>query len=124
MNERTTVAALLALLALVDPGAANAAPAKAAAALPAKERVITLEVTGKGFEPADLELKAGEPVRLRITRRTDRTCAKEVVVPGYVEKTELPLNQPVEIAFTPKEAGSIRYGCAMGQMAGGVLTIR
>ena len=127
MNDRMTTAALLALLALVGPGTAAAAdaPARAPAGKAATgEQVFDLEVTSKGFQPANLQVKAGVPVRLRITRRSDRTCAKDVVVVGHVEKTELPLDKPVEVTFTPKEAGELKYGCSMDQMVGGAIAVR
>ncbi len=85
---------------------------------------IEMEVTEAGFVPASLEVKAGQPVKLRITRKTDSTCAKDVEVPGHVPTTELPLGKPVEIAFTPSKAGTLRYGCSMGQMIGGVLVVQ
>jgi plastocyanin domain-containing protein len=33
------------------------------------------------------------------------------------------LNEPVKIAFTPKKAGELKYGCGMGQMISGVLLV-
>lgn len=125
MNARTipttfvAAATLLVLPALADAGS----PSRAEAGKSAAEQMIELEVTSKGFQPANLQVKAGIPVRLRITRRSDRTCAKDVVVVGHVQRTELPLDQPVEITFTPKVAGTLRYGCSMNQMVGGVITV-
>ena len=83
-----------------------------------QEQKVTLAVTDKGFEPASVRVKAGRPVRLVVTRKTDRTCAKEIVVQGYGIQKSLPLNKPVELRFTPKKAGAIRYTCAMDMIAG------
>ena len=85
---------------------------------------IALKLTEQGFEPADFTVKKGEPLKLVITRTTDVTCAKEIVVDEYAIRTELPLGKPVAVTFTPAKAGTLRYGCAMEKMVGGVITVR
>ena len=84
---------------------------------------IDVTVTRKGFEPSPIKVKKGEPVTLVITRTVEKTCATEVVVPGYDVKEKLPLNTPVTISFTPTKTGELKYGCAMKQMVGGILTV-
>ncbi|MCY1020693.1 cupredoxin domain-containing protein [Pyxidicoccus sp. MSG2] len=111
-----------------DTGATKAeATAPSAPSAPEKReggvRVVELTVTEKGYEPSPVNLKKGEPVKLVVTRKTDQTCATEVVMDGYDINTPLPLNQPVEIAFTPKESGKLVYGCAMGKMISGVFMV-
>jgi plastocyanin domain-containing protein len=86
-------------------------------------RVITLSVTEKGYEPSPLTLKKDEPVKLVVTRTTDHTCATEIIVKDYGINAPLPLNTPVEIAFTPNKTGTLTYGCAMGQMISGVFMV-
>jgi plastocyanin domain-containing protein len=87
-------------------------------------RVVDIAVTEKGYEPSPVSLKKGEPVKLVVTRKTDQTCATEVVMDdGYNINTPLPLNQPVEITFTPKESGKLVYGCHMGKMVSGVFMV-
>lgn len=104
--------------------AAQAPAAAAPAAKPAEgPRTITLTVTEKGYEPSPLTLKKDEPVKLVVTRNTDQTCATEIVMKDYGINTPLPLNTPVEIAFTPSKTGTLTYGCAMGQMISGVFTV-
>jgi plastocyanin domain-containing protein len=85
---------------------------------------IALKLTEQGFEPADFSVKKGEPLKLVITRTTDVTCAKEIVVDEYAIRTELPLGKPVAVTFTPAKAGALRYGCAMDKMVGGVITVQ
>jgi plastocyanin domain-containing protein len=85
---------------------------------------IALKLTEQGFEPADFTVKKGEPIKLLITRTTDVTCAKEIVVDEYAIRTELPLNKPVVVSFTPSKTGALRYGCAMDKMVGGVITVQ
>jgi plastocyanin domain-containing protein len=88
------------------------------AASKASEQKIALAVTSNGFEPATINVRAGRPVRLIITRRVERTCATAIVLKDYGVKRTLPLNQPVEVRFTPKKAGAIRYACGMDMIAG------
>ena len=84
---------------------------------------IEMAVTEEGFEPANVTLKKGQPVHLIVTRKTDQTCATEIVIDEYNVRAALPLNQPVSVTFTPTQGGEIKYGCGMEKMIGGVLTI-
>lgn len=92
-------------------------------AAPTRSGNIEMSVTENGFEPADVKLKKGAPVTLVITRKTDKTCATEIVIDEHNINTKLPLNQAVTVSFTPNKGGQLRYGCAMEKMIGGVFTI-
>ncbi|MCY1081161.1 cupredoxin domain-containing protein [Archangium lansingense] len=105
------------------PTAAPAAAPSQPAAKPGEPRTIALSVTEKGYEPSPVTLKQGEPVKLVLTRTTDHTCATEIVLEEYNINTPLPLNQPVEVAFTPNKTGKLVYGCAMGKMISGVFMV-
>lgn len=85
--------------------------------------MVELTVTAKGFEPSPVQVKGGQPVKLIVTRKTDTTCATEIVIPGYDIHEKLPLDTPVTVTFTPKKSGELRYGCAMDQMIAGVLIV-
>lgn len=102
-----------------------AAPDKAAPGTnPSRVSVL---VTEKGFEPATIPAQAGKPVTLAITRKTERTCATEIVFKNadgkLTEKTPLPLDKEVEVTYTPQAPGQVQFGCAMGLMIAGVLTV-
>jgi plastocyanin domain-containing protein len=102
---------------------ASAPAAASTAAAPAKDvKVIALSVTDDGFVPANLRVKAGQKVRLVVTRKVERTCATEIVIKDQGIDQKLPLNQPVTIEFTPKKAGTLRYACAM-DMVGGTIAV-
>jgi plastocyanin domain-containing protein len=105
--RRVTLFAVLAL-----PLGAIAAP-----------RVVQMSVTEDGFVPSDLKAKKGEPLRLVVTRKTDATCATEIIVDGYGIEKKLPLNEAVTVEFTPRESGDVTFGCAMGRMIGGVISV-
>jgi plastocyanin domain-containing protein len=90
---------------------------------PATGDRIAISVTEKGFEPENVSVPSGKPVTLVFTRKTDTTCAKEVVIPLDGKKIEkpLPLNEPVAIAVTFPKAGQITYACGMDMVKGVVV---
>lgn len=82
-------------------------------------QTATITVGASSFEPQRITLEAGIPARLVFTRTTDATCAKQVQIPDFdVQKTDLPLNEPVTITFTPEEAGTFTFACGMNMMKG------
>lgn len=99
------------------------AEVKPEAAKPAGVRTVAMEVTADGFVPARVNLKAGEPVKLLVTRKTDETCATALQVEGTDIKVDLPLNKQVEVAWTPPKAGNVKFGCTMDFMVSGVLIV-
>jgi plastocyanin domain-containing protein len=99
-------------------------PAKETAAVTAKKgEKVEISVTDKGFEPDKVTVKKGEPVELVFTRKTDKTCIKEVVLdtgaPKKIQKA-LPLNKPVTIKTKFAKAGSLSYACNMNMFSGTV----
>ncbi|MBM4379124.1 MAG: cupredoxin domain-containing protein [Deltaproteobacteria bacterium] len=98
---------------------ARAEKPKAAPPVARAERVVVMQVTQKGYEPSPLTLKKGEPVHLRITRTTDRTCANEFVLGEHGLNVPLPLDKEVSIRFTPSKSGTLVYGCGMDKMISG-----
>jgi plastocyanin domain-containing protein len=101
----------LLLLAAVDLGCQRAS------------RPVEVTVTRNGFEPALIRVEKGRAVDLIVTRRTDATCATEIVIPDAGLNVPLPLQQPVRVSFTPTRAGRLRFSCAMG-MFGGAIEVR
>ena len=81
-------------------------------------QTVKVAVTDAGFVPAKIDVRNGQPVVLLVTRTTDETCAKEIVIADENIRRELPLNQEVRIAFTPEKKGEIRYVCGMGMVSG------
>ncbi|MFA6107872.1 MAG: cupredoxin domain-containing protein [Candidatus Latescibacterota bacterium] len=85
-------------------------------------QMVEMAVTSEGFVPAEVTVKAGQPVMLMVTRKTDKTCATSIVIKDFGINRPLPLNQAVEITFTPTKPGRFRYACAM-DMVSGVLVV-
>ncbi len=117
MNLRTwTVVGAVGLFA---PGAAFAqqhdrAGRHAASAV----KIVEIAVTSDGFTPADVKVKSGETVKLVVTRKTERTCAKEIVIRDFGVNQPLPLDRSVTVEITPRKPGKVRYACAMDMIAG------
>jgi plastocyanin domain-containing protein len=129
MDLKTAVAAAsFALAALALPSAALAqhdhgaahpgAGAKAAPATQKAGQAIEMSVTADGFLPASVKVRKGQPVKLVVTRKTERTCATEIVIKELGINQKLPLNQPVTVEFTPTKSGQLRYACGMDMISG------
>ena len=114
MKLFTAFLALLTTLAAVS-STAGAAPSTN------REQRVAIAVTPNGFEPASVHLQAGQPVRLVVTRKVERTCVTDIVVSEFGIRKPLPLNKPVVVRFTPRRAGTIRYACAMDMVAGSLI---
>jgi hypothetical protein len=95
----------------------------AASAAPVSGRVIEVSVTNDGYVPNEIHVKKGEPVVLRVTRKTDETCATDLLIKDTDVKVALPLMNAVDIPYTPTKTGEIKFGCAMNMMVSGVLVV-
>jgi plastocyanin domain-containing protein len=124
---RTLAALAAVVLATIVTGCKQAPPAAQppppAAPMAAYAPRVEVAVTDAGFVPSRIPAKAGSPLTLVVTRKTDHTCAREIMFAGRDGKTELPLDKPVEVTYTPKVSGEVKFGCAMGMMVGGVLAV-
>ncbi len=89
-------------------------------------RRIELSITEKGFVPDRVTVTKGEPVILAFTRKTDKTCTKEVIVQLDDKQTverKLPLNTKVEILVRFATTGELAYACGM-DMNKGVIRVQ
>src|SRR2546422_9518281 len=76
-------------------------------------QVVQLAVTDRGFEPARAEVPRGQAFTLVITRKSDQTCAKEILIPALNERRPLPLNQAVRIDVPHGMVDTLNYICGM-----------
>jgi plastocyanin domain-containing protein len=81
-------------------------------------RVVRVDVTERGFAPAQVTVRRGQRVRLVVTRRTDATCAKEIILDEYLVWRRLPLNESVSDTFTTDRTGDFPFRCAAGHVTG------
>jgi plastocyanin domain-containing protein len=106
------------LLAALTTGIATPAAADP------KPRRVEIAVTTKGFEPDRILVKKQEHVMLAFTRKTDSTCAKQVIVDlggGKKMNRALPLNKTVELDVVFAKAGELAYACSMDMIHGVVV---
>lgn len=97
------------LVANIQPTLANA-----------KDQVVELQVTEKGFEPSYIDVTPGAAVVLKVTRKTDSTCATQIKIKSKSIKKDLPLNKPITIALGRLEKGEIRFACGMDMITGNI----
>ena len=82
------------------------------------KKIIELQVTEKGFDPSQIDVAPGTQVTLKVTRKTDATCATSIVIPSQKIKKDLPLNQTVSIDLGKLDKGEVRFACGMKMMEG------
>jgi plastocyanin domain-containing protein len=87
----------------------------------ARDQRVKITVTEKGFVPAVVTVQSGRPVTLLVTRRTDRTCATELVLKAHGIDQKLQLGKTVAIRFTPERPGTLDYACAMDMIKGRIV---
>jgi plastocyanin domain-containing protein len=78
-----------------------------------------VDVTVKGgYQPAAIQVKAGQPVRLNFTRREASTCGEEVIFPSFGKRAHLPENQTVSLEVVPDKPGEYEFTCGMNMYRG------
>jgi plastocyanin domain-containing protein len=117
MAYRTLTEAFLAAAALAVAGAPTTTTL-AAAQDSGGVQVVELSVTSKGFVPAVVTVKNGKPVKLVVTRKTERTCATEIVMKDFGVNQALPSGKAVTVMVSPKGPGQYRFACGMDMVAG------
>ncbi len=85
-------------------------------------QVADIEAGQMGYAPASLELQAGVPARLVFTRTVDSACSSQIQIPAFdVPVTNLPMNEPVAVEFTPTESGDFEFVCGMNMQRGSLM---
>ena len=84
----------------------------------ADSQQVKVIITEQGFEPSRVMFRSGVPARLTFVRLTDKTCATEVAFASLNVRRALPLNEPVQIEFTPAKPGEIGFSCGMNMLRG------
>ena len=80
---------------------------------------VTVTVDG-GYEPSQIVVQAGLPVRLNFHRLDPSSCLEEVRFPDFRIAKALPVNQTTAIEFTPSEPGRYEFACGMNMFRGTV----
>ena len=78
---------------------------------------VKIRVAG-GYDPANVRVRRGVPVRLVFDRQESSGCSEEVVIPDFGIRKFLPAHQETAVEFTPAEAGSYSFTCGMSMLRG------
>src|SRR5437879_1055434 len=79
---------------------------------------VLVNVTMVGFDPAVIEAKAGQPLKLAFFRPNAANCGNEVVFPDLGIRKELPPGQTVVVDITPLKSGPLGFECGMKMLKG------
>lgn len=79
---------------------------------------VKVTVSGDGYEPSQISVKKGQPVKLAFYRADADNCGGEVVFSKQNIKKKLPVGETVLVELTPTEGGEITFACGMDMMRG------
>ncbi len=82
---------------------------------------LKVTVSKNGYEPSEIKVEKGKPVKIAFYRADTENCGGEVVFSKLNITRKLPVGETVLIEFTPTEAGELGFACGMGMMKGKVL---
>lgn len=83
-------------------------------------REVAIAVRGGAFVPARVTASPGERLDLVFTRQEGPTCVTSVVLHSLDITRELPVGQPVRVAVTAPQSGTIGFTCPMDMVHGEV----
>ncbi len=94
------------------------APRRAHAAA-VSDGVQRVQVTIRGgYSPSVVEVRQGIPVEIEFDRQETGDCSSRVVFPDLHLSAALPAHQRTIVRFTPRQAGSFGFACAMNMVSG------
>ncbi len=96
------------------------APKAAVTAAPSAGVQIAAVIVKGGYDPADIHVQHGVPVRLEFDRQETDSCSEEVVFPTFGIRRPLPAFKKTAIEFTPTDPGVYPFTCGMGMLHGTV----
>lgn len=81
---------------------------------------VTVTVRG-GYDPSEIRVRAGRPVRIVFDRQETNPCSDEVVLSDFAIRRQLPPHRRTAIEFTPNAPGTHEFVCGMGMLHGKVI---
>lgn len=98
------------------------APHQVVAAQAAAGGTQQVDITVKGgYSPDVVEVRRGQPVRLRFYRAEDNSCSEELLLPDFHIRRELPAFQTTTIELTPEQPGRYEFSCGMHMLRGSLV---
>lgn len=117
LTDWTVIAGGLALIGLINWYFFLARRPTATAEMDAGRQAVQIVVEG-GYQPADIRVMAGTPVRLLFDRRETAPCSEEVVLPDFGMKRYLSPKRITPVEFTPATPGTFEFTCGMSMLRG------
>ncbi|WKZ25489.1 MAG: sulfite exporter TauE/SafE family protein [bacterium] len=81
-------------------------------------QIVEITATNSGYKANTKNLKAGIPVKLKISTKNVQSCARSFIIPSLGVNTLLPVSGEELIEFTPTEEGLLNFSCGMGMYTG------
>lgn len=79
----------------------------------------TINIENTGYNPSNLNIKAGSQVTLKLVNNGGRGCTQAFTIPKLGIQRIVPLGSSDTIAFTaPSQPGQISFMCSMGMYRG------
>lgn len=78
---------------------------------------VTMAVTGYGYEPSEITIRSGIPVRFHVDGTNAGGCTRGFVIPSLGIQKVLAAGDNV-FEFTPQSPGRIPFSCSMGMVRG------
>ena len=83
---------------------------------------VAITLTDAGYEPARIELVAGQTVQLAFRNDAKSSCATSVESKDLdIPRTALPKGETTVVEVTPAKAGEYTFACASGMVKGTVV---
>ena len=80
----------------------------------------TITVKG-GYSPAQVNARAGEPLRLVFDRQETSGCSAELLIPAFGVRQTLPAFESTSVEITPHAAGEYEFTCGMNMLRGSIV---
>lgn len=78
---------------------------------------VTVLVKG-GYQPGEIRVHRGTPVRIIFDRQETDPCSEEVVFPDFSVRRFLPPKRRTAVELSPTAAGRFPFTCGMGMLHG------
>lgn len=78
---------------------------------------VSMAVTGYGYQPSELTIRSGVPVRFHVDGTNAGGCTRGFVIPSLGIQKVLAAGDNV-FEFTPQSPGRIPFSCSMGMVRG------
>lgn len=83
-----------------------------------KTQTVTINVSNYGYDPKNITLKKGVPVKLTLKTLNVESCSRAFTIPSLNIQKLLPQTGETTIEFTPTNLGPLAFSCSMGMYTG------